>query len=157
MRRFLLLFTLLFSHTPQAGAFLVPTRQTHHPAAVRALPTPEESAQALTDFMAKAHEEKIRALADLDQKYKQQVEELQAKLAQYETTTTKNSTAVASNGNSYEFPATNKELTKKVAAYRDFIADYIVKAQIAKVSAVAAAEKKMRDQYDELLSGSKTE
>ena len=104
--------------------------------------------------MAKAHEEKIRALADLDKKYKQQVEDLQAKLAEHETTTT-SSTAVSSNGNSFEFPATNKELTKKVAAYRDFIADYIVKAQIAKVSAVAAAEKKLRDHYEELLSASK--
>ena len=38
-----------------------------------ALPTPQESAQALTDYMAKAHEEKIRAVAAMDEKNKERI------------------------------------------------------------------------------------
>ena len=42
--------------------------------ALTALPTPEESAQALTDYMARAHEEKLRAVAAAEATYKARIE-----------------------------------------------------------------------------------
>lgn len=114
----------------------------------RALPTPEESAQALTDYLAKAHEEKIRAMADVEAKYKQEIEDLKAKLEQYQqqqqTSNPPVATASDNSYNTFAFPATNKELGEKVRAYRAFLSDYLIKAQTEKFKAVAAAEEKSR-------------
>lgn len=41
---------------------------------LRALPTPEESAKALSDYMAKAHEAKLKAVAEEAAKYKALIE-----------------------------------------------------------------------------------
>mmetsp|Transcript_10205 Transcript_10205/g.14872 ORF Transcript_10205/g.14872 Transcript_10205/m.14872 type:complete len:89 (-) Transcript_10205:818-1084(-) len=38
------------------------------------LPTPEESAQVLTDYMAKAHEDKLRAVAEAETKSKDKIQ-----------------------------------------------------------------------------------
>lgn len=38
------------------------------------LPSPEESAAALTDFMAKAHEEKLRAMKQTENQFKARIE-----------------------------------------------------------------------------------
>lgn len=113
-----------------------------------ALPSPEESAQALTDFMAKAHEEKLRAVTEVEQKYRAEIDELKEKLELYEADATKSTAGVAASKNSYEFPATNKGLSDKVRAYHKFISEYIVNAQIEKVKAVQAAERKLKEKYE---------
>ena len=123
----------------------------------RALPSPEESAQALTDFMAKAHEEKLRALEQVEKKYKAEVEDLRERLEKYEADDTKSTAGVAgASSNSYEFPATNKALSEKVTAYRQFMSDYIVKAHLEKVKAVRDAEQKMKDKYEAIIKAMDT-
>jgi hypothetical protein len=39
-----------------------------------ALPTPEESAQVLTNYMAKAHEEKLKAIKDAEAKKQAEID-----------------------------------------------------------------------------------
>jgi hypothetical protein len=75
-----LLVLVLLLALPHAGccfvSFLhttIPSRCCHH-THCKALPTPEESAKVLTDYMAKAHEEKIRAMAAIEAKYKDRIQ-----------------------------------------------------------------------------------
>lgn len=43
-------------------------------ATLHALPSPEESAKALSDYMAKAHEEKLKAIKDAEAKKQTEIE-----------------------------------------------------------------------------------
>ena len=99
-----------------------------------------EEAAALTDYLAKAHEEKIRAMADVEAKYKSKIEELEAKIQTLEES-----------NNSYAFPATNKDLTEKIRSYQSFISDYIVRAQEDKLKAVREAEAKVKAKYEQAV------
>jgi hypothetical protein len=113
-----------------------------------------ESAAALTDYMAMAHEEKIRAMERVEAKYRDRVAELEAKVAELEGPRTGSTTTSA---NSYAFPATNKLLTEKVGAYREFISDYIVKASLEKQKAVKNAEAKVTTKYEAIIEGMKAQ
>ncbi|MGK3736325.1 MAG: hypothetical protein ACI90V_003167 [Bacillariaceae sp.] len=110
------------------------------------------SAAALTDFMAKAHEEKIAAMARVETKYRDQIDELENKITELEAAAKQ---TTPTSGNSFAFPATNKDLTSKVQAYRSFISDYIVKAQAEKQTAIKAAENKMSAKYEAIIDGLK--
>jgi hypothetical protein len=101
--------------------------------------------------MAKAHEEKIAAMGRVEAKYREQVAELQKKVVALETALASQTTTPTS-GNSFAFPATNKDLTSKVKAYRAFIADYIVKAQEEKYKAVKTAEEKLKAKYEAIIA-----
>lgn len=114
--------------------------------------TSTEEAAAITDFMAKAHEEKIRAMAQVEAKYKDQIAELQAKINDLEGP---QAGSEVTGSNSYAFPATNKLLTEKVSAYQTFISDYIVKASIEKQKAVQAAEEKLTTKYEAIIANLK--
>lgn len=57
-----------------------------------------------------------------------------------------------SSGNSYEFPATNKELGVKLTAYRTFLKDYLVSSQKDKYEAVKTAENKMKGKYEAIIA-----
>jgi hypothetical protein len=148
-------------------------------------PSPQESAKFLRDYMSKAHEDKLRAISDIEAKYKAQIKvsmpksvrrledhrvlchqqlhfvrihhwhqrleskitELENKIAVFE------GRAPISRGNgSFEMPATNKQLAKKVAAYQCFLSDYLVKSQIEKLKAVRMAEKKLVDYYQAIIA-----
>jgi len=113
-----------------------------------------DNAAAITDFMAKAHEEKIKAMARVEDKYKGEIAELQNKIAELEAL---NQQTTPTSGNSFAFPATNKDLTEKVQAYRTFISDYIVKAQAEKAKAVKAAEDKLTSKYDAIIDDLKSD
>ena len=112
-----------------------------------ALPTPEESAQALTDYMAKSHEEKIKALAAVEKKYKDRIAELEHKVQQLE-----GKTPLQTGTNSVEMPATNKSLTKMVGEYKTLLSNYLVNAQKEKVQAVATAEQKLKNHYETMIA-----
>ena len=112
-----------------------------------ALPSPEESAKALTDYMAKAHEEKIRAMATVEAKYQDRIKELEDQVKQLEARS-----PVQTSTNTYAMPATNKGLSEMVNQYRTFLSEYLVKAQIEKVHAVATAEAKLREKYDAIVA-----
>lgn len=59
---------------------------------------------------------------------------------------------VRSGENSFDMPATNKALTKKVGEYRSFIEKYIVSAQKERVEAVAVAENNMKAKYEAIIA-----
>ena len=121
-------------------------------AVATATSTAEEKAAAITDFMAKAHEEKIAAMARVEDKYRGQITELEDKIAELEALAKQ---TTPTSGNSFAFPATNKEMTDKVQAYRTFISDYIVKSQEEKSNAVKTAEATMSAKYEAIIDGLK--
>ena len=108
-----------------------------------------EEASAITDFMAKAHEEKINAMARVEAKYKNEIAELKAKVEELEGPST---TSGQISANSYAFPATNKNLTEKVRAYQEFISKYIINAQEQKQKAVKEAEAKIAAKYENIIA-----
>jgi hypothetical protein len=101
----------------------------------------DEIAARMTEYLSKAHEDKIRAIADVEAKYKTKIEELEAKIKDLES-------ASQSSENTYTFPATNKDLTEKIRSYQAFISGYIVRAQQDKLLAVRAAEEKLKAKYE---------
>lgn len=139
--------------TPSKTAIIL-VQQTSFSSLFAASPEAQEVAASLTDFMAKAHEEKIRAMARVEAQYKDRVAELEAKLAELERPSTGSE---ATSANSYAFPATNKLLTQKVQAYREFISDYIVKASLEKQKAVKDAEAKVAARYEAIIEGMKNQ
>lgn len=56
-----------------SSAFVMPSSRCSISVACMSAKTADDSAQALTDYMAKAHEEKIRAMADVEAKYQTKV------------------------------------------------------------------------------------
>lgn len=114
----------------------------------------DEAAAAITDFMAKAHEEKIQAMARVEEKYKGQIQEMKAKISELEALSKQ---TTPTSGNSFAFPATNKNLTEKVQAYRTFVSDYVVKSQDEKAKAVKAAEDKLIAKYEAIIAELKAE
>jgi hypothetical protein len=84
------------------------------------IPSTGINAAALTDFMAKAHEEKITAMGRIEAKYKQKIAEMEEKMAEMELLASQ-TTPNPGIPNSFAFPATNKSLSEKVAAYRKFV------------------------------------
>ena len=112
----------------------------------------EDNAAILTEFMAKAHEEKVAAMARIEDKYREQITDLEDKIAELEVMAGK---TTPTSGNSYAFPATNKDLTDKVESYRTFISDYIINSQAEKAKAVAAAEAKLTAKYEAIIEGLK--
>lgn len=117
-------------------------------------PSAADNAAAITEFMAKAHEEKVKAMARVEDKYRGQITELEEKIAELEVLSKQ---TTPTSGNSFAFPATNKELTNKVQSYRVFISDYIVKAQAEKAIAVKATEAKLTAKYEAIIEGLKAE
>lgn len=115
---------------------------------LNAIPTPEESAQALTNYMAKAHEAKIEALKDLESKKNAEIKALKENLAGSSggiVQSTPESSASAS-GESAE------DLAKKLLSYQKFMSDYIVKAQEDKARAVAEAQAAITKKYEDKLN-----
>jgi len=110
--------------------------------------------------MAKAHEEKIRAVAAADEKNKKKISELESEVAELKERledARKNPSAIRSESGAYEMPATNKELTKKLEAYHRFTSEYVTRSLVEKHEAVRAAEKKMTEKYEAILAELRSE
>mmetsp|Transcript_23817 Transcript_23817/g.36738 ORF Transcript_23817/g.36738 Transcript_23817/m.36738 type:complete len:371 (+) Transcript_23817:63-1175(+) len=137
-----LALTLAISY---ASAFTVPSSRTAAQSRLYALPTPEESAKALSDYMAKSHEEKIKAIAAAESKKDAEIEALKK-----EVESLKKGGALATTQQPV-LGTVNKSTTEKLAAYQQFMADYIVKAQEEKYRAVKAAEAAMAKKYEDKL------
>mgnify|MGYP006095840245 CR=1 FL=1 len=108
----------------------------------------DDAAAALTHFMAQAHEEKITAMARVEEKFKLEITDLKEKISELET---QNKKTTPTSGNSFAFPATNQDLTKKIQAYRTFISEYIVKSQEEKKNAIDAAESTLIAKYEAII------
>ena len=102
--------------------------------------------------MAKAHEEKLRALREVEDRYKAEIAALKARISELESATITTSGGVFTSNNSYELPATNKAMAEKVRAYQQFISEYVVKAHIEKVKAVTAAENERKQTYEAIIA-----
>lgn len=139
----------LFVISVDSAAFILPSRRidTSTTTSCRALPSPEESAKALTDYMAKAHEEKLKAMTVIEQKYQDRIRELEEQVKQLEERS-----PVQTSSHSYEMPATNKALAEKVNEYRSFLTTYLINSHMEKVEAVATAEAKLRDYYTSIIA-----
>ena len=148
LRQPLCLLALFFLALEISVAF-TPTSVCRHRLVSTQLSSSTDEAAAITEFMARAHEEKIAALGRVEAKYREQVAELQQQVAELEVQAAK---TTPTSGNSFAFPATNKDLTNKVEAYRAFISDYIVKAQQEKYNAVKTAEEKLKTKYEAIIA-----
>ena len=108
----------------------------------------------LTEFMAKAHEEKVRALARVEAQYKDRIAALEAKVQELEGPHTGH---LATSSNSYAFPATNRMLGEKVRAYQKFLSEYLVKASAEKQNAIRATEARVTAKYEAIIARMKEE
>ena len=114
---------------------------------LNAIPTPEASAQALTNYMAKAHEAKIAALKVLEDKKNAEIKALKESSSSSSSSSTPSEPAATSaTGESVD------DMTQKILSYQKFMADYIVKAQDEKAKAVKAAEDAIAKKYEDKLN-----
>lgn len=102
--------------------------------------------------MAKAHEEKVRALARVEAQYKDRIAELEARVRELEGPHTG---GLATSSNSYAFPATNKMLAEKVRAYQVFLSGYLVKASVEKQKAIRETEARVSARYEAIIENMK--
>lgn len=118
----------------------------------------EERAAALSDYLAKAHEEKLKAIQSAEAKkeieiqaLKAQVEELRAQKPAGSPSSALTSSATPASSDLADF--TKEELVNKVTQYQAFMSKYIVNAQEEKANAVKAAQHAADTKYGLLLSG----
>jgi hypothetical protein len=117
---------------------------------VSATRTPEEErAAALSDYLAKAHEEKLRVINETEQKKNQEINQLKQQIAEMKSTATSSSSSsavVMVNGASDAIAVKaledmNKdELLAKILQYQTYMRQYMVNAQEQKYRAVKEAE-----------------
>mmetsp|Transcript_23101 Transcript_23101/g.41706 ORF Transcript_23101/g.41706 Transcript_23101/m.41706 type:complete len:362 (-) Transcript_23101:383-1468(-) len=122
-----------------------------------ALPTPEESAQALSNYMAKSHEEKLRAVKEVEAKTGAEIKALKEEMEVLKAATT---SEMVVSGATAPALGSAEEMAAKLAAYQKFMAEYVVKAQESKVIAVQEAEKnaelKFMEKYQLMLGPAST-
>ena len=112
------------------------------------LPSAEKSAKALSDYMAKSHEEKLRAVREVEQKKEEEIGALKKELADLKAKGEGSGQIVQA----AVLPEGSKEeILAKLQSYQKFMADYIIKAQEAKLAAVRAAEVATSKKYEEKL------
>jgi len=105
----------------------------------------------LTDYMAKAHEEKLRAVKAVEETKNVEIQTLKGEVKALKEAIPKESAVVVSTP-----PSTGMDLSKmskeelqaKLVAYQKFMAEYIVKAQQQKLQAVQAAELATATRYE---------
>lgn len=132
-----------------ASTSLTSTPRSTSSVALHALPTPEESAKALTAYMAKAHEEKIKALKNLEDKKNGEIAALQSQVDTNTSTSSNKSTSVV-----LSTPASGdvEVLSNRLVAYQKFMAEYMINAQEDKARAVKVAEIAVAKKYEEKLN-----
>jgi hypothetical protein len=135
---------------------------TTSPCCLKALSTPEEYAKILTDYMARAHQEKLKALDVLEKKKNAEIAALEQQLATVvkndslslppSSSSVSSSSLVTSSGTAAGTMEEIEALTQKVNMYQKFIADYVIKAQAEKEKAVKEAEIAFEKKYQEKLN-----
>lgn len=113
--------------------------------AINAVPPSEESARVIREYMVKSHEDKLRALNEIEQKKQVEIEKLKARL---ESLQESNGKADKTN-TPPSTPANDVESRQQqLALYEDFISKYIVEAHAAKLLAVREAEAAITAKYE---------
>mmetsp|Transcript_16165 Transcript_16165/g.30548 ORF Transcript_16165/g.30548 Transcript_16165/m.30548 type:complete len:418 (+) Transcript_16165:181-1434(+) len=155
--------TSITSTTPATS-----TTTTTSSSRLEALSTPEEYAKILTNYMARAHEEKLKALDVLEKKKNSEIAALQQQLddtsslslppsssSSQSSSLVTSSSSLSSLSSEKDLAAAMQEieaLTQKVNMYQKFIADYVIKAQAEKDKAVKEAELAFEKKYQEKLN-----
>ena len=144
--QFIASFLMMQMSSSAAFAFAPNSIKTTTARSVRlnAVPTPEESAQALTSYMAKAHEAKIEALKDLENKKNAEIKALKESVG--------SAPVAAPAASASASDESVEELTQKLLSYQKFMADYIVKAQEDKARAVAETQTAISKKYEDKLN-----
>ncbi|KAG7360757.1 hypothetical protein IV203_035856 [Nitzschia inconspicua] len=112
--------------------------------------------QDLTDMMAKAHEEKIRALKDIEDKKNAEIQALKSEvesLKQSSLAPASTAPAIVPSKN-FSLDITNmskEQLAGRLVTYQQFMSKYIVEAQEQKIKAVKAAEAAITAKYEQKL------
>eukprot|EP00751_Fragilariopsis_kerguelensis_P005574 CAMPEP_0170787702 /NCGR_PEP_ID=MMETSP0733-20121128/18445_1 /TAXON_ID=186038 /ORGANISM="Fragilariopsis kerguelensis, Strain L26-C5" /LENGTH=463 /DNA_ID=CAMNT_0011133969 /DNA_START=257 /DNA_END=1649 /DNA_ORIENTATION=- len=114
----------------------------------------------LTEYLAKAHEAKIRAIKDVEDKKNNEINTLKGEVAalkEKETHAPKQSTGIVVAGtpraSGMQLSNTSKaELAAKLVQYQQFMAKYIVESQQQKMIAVKAAEEATAAKYEGKLA-----
>lgn len=120
------------------------------PFALHAIPTPEESAKALSDYMAKSHEEKLKAVKTVEKQKESEIQALKAEIDALKS----NGALVAAEKTTPVPTGTAgsvEELNDQLTVYKDFMAKYIIEAHDAKVKAVREAEAAITAKYEAKL------
>lgn len=117
----------------------------------------EERAAALSEYLAKAHEEKLKAIKAVEEKNAEEIMELKAQIEELKSSSRSSLTVSVAPGAKLE-DLSKDELIAKVYQFQRFMQDYIVKAQEQKVQAVKAAEadafKKFLARQEQILTPS---
>jgi len=153
---------------PSITSITSTTPATSSSSRLEALSTPEEYAKILTNYMARAHEEKLKALDVLEKKKNSEIAALQQQLddtsslslppsssSSQSSSLVTSSSSLSSLSSEKDLAAAMQEieaLTQKVNMYQKFIADYVIKAQAEKDKAVKEAELALEKKYQEKLN-----
>lgn len=111
----------------------------------------DASAQALSDYMAKSHEEKLRAVKAAEGKKNSEIAALKAEIQQLKTSSALATTSPAAVPAAPLAAVPFSEMEAKLASYQAFMAEYIVNAQTQKLLAVKEAELKAEKKFQERL------
>jgi len=116
------------------------------------LPSPEDSAKALTEYMAKSHAEKLKAIKIVEDKSKAEIDDLKAQIEQLKAAAASPpANAVAGDtgeGSGTSSLSVEEDLAEKLAAYQTFISKYIVSSQEEKMKAVQAAQESTTSKFE---------
>lgn len=105
---------------------------------------------ALTEYMAKAHADKLSALQQMESKKNEEIKALRDQLSVAQQQQPPSSAITpAISGNIADM--SKEELIQKLVAYQQFMSKYIVEAQQSKAKAVLAAENTMKQKYEDKL------
>jgi len=110
------------------------------------LPSSDDSAKAMQDYMIKAHEEKLRALKELEDAKNKEIAELKNQL---NNNAGSSALAIPTSTSGDDI----QELKGQILYYQEFMSNYIVKSQEEKYRAVKEAENKYKQKLL-ALSGS---
>jgi len=120
-------------------------------------PPNEVNAKAMSEYMAKAHEDKLRAIKEVETKKAEEIkalkEELETlkKVKEDEDKSFTSAIAPATAAPLVVAEGSVEELTQKLESYQNFMAKYIVEAQEQKLKAVKAAEAAVAQKYEQKL------
>jgi hypothetical protein len=117
-----------------------------------------QRAAALTEYMAKAHEEKLKAIKAVETKAQSEIRELRQELTLLKQQVPSSSALTLSSSPSSSLALgtdleslSKEELIQKILQYQRFMADYVVKASQEKYNAVQATESLYKSKMSSLI------
>jgi len=114
--------------------------------AIEATPQPDKYSDAFTAYMTKSHEEKLKAVKVAEDKKNAEIKALKKELDGMKSGVISTVSEIESVEGSTE------EISAKLAAYQQFMSQYIVRAQEEKYKAVKAAEDVISKKYEGKLN-----